>query len=349
MRHAPKSIAPQAAATFTDDEARDRVYDLAMTARANRRQIAALATALRVAVMRIADRGGPTSPFVAEALDLVEAWSRGERVARKVLDHAATGAFEAGSKYGVGSPPYENAARWVFDAVAKLAWMAATGADNGELVLTHAGYGWLDPGATALSRDRELREVYTRALASHATIPDAPIARPKRRVNLRDAAALSASREALGAAGSLLDRLGAERDAKQTATREKLVALLGRSGYAVHVAVVEFEARFGGLRLPSERNEDWREQGLYAIVGTYACVRSSAHGLPRGGESQASLQLVPILYVPSDTVVFVDHDGKAYAQDTVGDIEALPFATNARDALVKVVESLAVHAGAKFL
>ena len=310
-----------------------------MATRRNQNIVAALAATMRAVVAKIVAGGGPRSTSVNKLLDLVDAWVRGDEVPQNVLDPAAKAARRAAEQYSVTSPPPKLEAAYAFEAVALLGSLAAGDDDERELILTYAGYGWLDPKAGEGAKDRTVRELYARALANGKT-SDMPPSRLKHRGDPRALAALAAARRSLGKAGESLDRLGVERDPKQMATRAKLVELLLRKGYARHPAVLAFDAAFGGLLLPSEDREAWREEGIYAIVGTYACLRSAAHNRPRGGASQVGLALAPIIYAPPDTVLFLDARGRAYVQDTVGDVDAIAYARDGRSALVKTIDWL---------
>src|SRR5205807_7927021 len=129
--------------------------------------------------------GGPRSRAVEQVLALVDAKVRGERVTKAALDRAAMSAFKASRGYGVHSPDAERAAYWAWDAAAKLGWMAATGNDNSELALTHAGYGWLDPALDGTQRRRAFDELHARSLAAARGVSAETIAKPPPRVDAR--------------------------------------------------------------------------------------------------------------------------------------------------------------------
>ena len=74
-------------------------------------------------------------------------------------------------------------------------------------------------------------------------------------------------------AGAVLERLGADCDAKLAGTRDELVAILAKHGYEPADAVLHFDASFGGLLVPNRTAERWREENLWGLCGAYGCLK----------------------------------------------------------------------------
>ncbi len=108
----------------------------------------------------------------------------------------------------------------------------------------------------------------------------------------------------------------------QRASRAQLLATCMAHGYTTHPSVVAFEAAFGGLVIP-DRPKQKKNDPVW-LFGAHACLASQAHEAPRGGSKARGL--VPVGYSPNDVVYFLDEQGRAYAQDTIEDPEAKPFA-----------------------
>jgi hypothetical protein len=151
---------------------------------------------------------------------------------------------------------------------------------------------------------------------------------------------LETARDALGKAGRFLAACQVEFDASLTASDDELTAALEANDYPVHDAVRAFEADFGGLIVPVEDSETWRDDGMYVLIGAFSCVTSEAHVHPVGGPTQGELQLVPVAYTDNDCILFLDREGRAYSQDTIGDVDAQLVAENGRAAIAKMLENL---------
>lgn len=125
----------------------------------------------------------------------------------------------------------------------------------------------------------------------------------------------------------VLALLEAARGAVEPARRGSKAQLLESCrahGYAMHPSVAAFEAAFGGLVIPDSPKQ--KKHGPVWLFGGHACLVSQAHEAPRGGSKTRGL--VPVAYSPNDVVYFLDKQGRAYAQDTIEDSEAKPFADN---------------------
>lgn len=123
---------------------------------------------------------------------------------------------------------------------------------------------------------------------------------------------------------ALLEMAGAAVEPEGRASEAQLLATCSQHGYELHAAVAAFEAEFGGLVMhdsPKRANRDFAW-----LFGANACLASGAHAAPRGGKKTRGL--VPVVYAPNDVIYFLDKRGRAYAQDTIEDPEAQPFAEN---------------------
>lgn len=100
---------------------------------------------------------------------------------------------------------------------------------------------------------------------------------------------------------------------------EALRALLVARGYPAHDAALAFERTFGGLEFDDPDDGPW-------LIGAAACVASDAHLAPRGGPDQGDLQLVPVIYTPSDGIGYVDVHGAGWFHDTIESADATQVA-----------------------
>ncbi len=105
-------------------------------------------------------------------------------------------------------------------------------------------------------------------------------------------------------------------------SKAQLLKTCKAHGYAMHPSVAAFEAAFGGLVIPDSPKQ--KKNDPVWLFGAHACLVSEAHEAPRGGSKARGL--VPVAYSPNDVVYFLDKQGRAYAQDTIEDPEAKPFA-----------------------
>ena len=132
---------------------------------------------------------------------------------------------------------------------------------------------------------------------------------------------------------ALLEVAGAAVEPKRRASKAQLLTTCEQHGYALHPAVAAFEAEFGGLVIP-DRPKQKKNDPVW-LFGTHACLTSGAHVAPRGGKKTRGL--VPVVYSPNDVVYFLDKQGRAYAQDTVEDAEAKPFADDGTALIARIM------------
>jgi hypothetical protein len=122
---------------------------------------------------------------------------------------------------------------------------------------------------------------------------------------------------------ALLTQLGGVVDPARRATRAQLLATCKAQGFTMHASVAAFEAAYGGLVL-----DGW-------LFGAHACLASQAHAAPRGGGK--ARKLVPVAYSPNDVVYFLDEKGRGFAQDTIEETSATPYAVNGRALVTRIL------------
>jgi hypothetical protein len=305
--------------------------------RATRREIAELSYVLRAILELIAARGGSKGKAHRAALELVDAFVRGDATTPDALKAAREGVAKAVERLGVFSPPVWKALSWV--PLGALLQMVERGDDLSELILEHAANAVhsLDPSVEKdhLDTIREQARVY--AAAFDDTPLPARALEYVRRAGAAESLLLARSRAALPAeARALFGFAQPERDAGQTTDRTTLVRRLEELGFPVNDAVLAFEETFGGLLLPVTPQDGWRADGLYTLVGPWAML--AAHtSIPRGGKTAASKRLVPVARGTQEDVYFLDEDGAPFYHETIGEPGAVPFGANAAELVTRLV------------
>jgi len=132
---------------------------------------------------------------------------------------------------------------------------------------------------------------------------------------------------------TLLKAAGAVVEPAGRASKAQLLATCKQHGYVVHPSVAAFEAAFGGLVIP-DRPKQKKNDPVW-LFGAHVCLSSDAHAAPRGGKKARGL--VPVVYSPNDVVYFLDKQGRAYAQDTIEEPEAKPFAENGSALVARIM------------
>jgi hypothetical protein len=132
---------------------------------------------------------------------------------------------------------------------------------------------------------------------------------------------------------ALLEARQGRLDAAQRASRVQLAKTCQLHGYPLHASVAAFEAAYGGLVMadgpkPRKREPSW-------LFGAHACLQSAGHAAPRGGSK--ARKLVPVVYSPSDVIYFLDAQGRAFAQDTIAESTAAPFAEDGRALVTRIL------------
>jgi hypothetical protein len=291
--------------------------------RTNLREIAALSAVVRTIVDGIKQKGHP--PVIAQvaALDAVDVFVSGGKLTKKDADRLSKAVHEEVKTFGVSSPPPEKAAYWVSGPVARLLRMVVRGDDDKTETLTQARYAWSSLLVTSSSDQyRHIDEAFAEALEQQAGLSDAPLGERPKRLNKEKATLekelLARSRAALPPFGQvLLDRIGAERDAKQVGTRAQLLAVLKKHDYPAWDAVLSFDEDFGGLLVPYDQGKRWREDNICSVCGPYA-------GLEAGGDRMRRDGLVPVYFAANDMIGFLDEKGEAWLGGVIdGQLTAL--------------------------
>lgn len=305
--------------------------------RASRRQIAELSFVLRAILDDIASVGGSKGKAHRAALDVVDAFVRGEAPTPGALKTAREQVAKAVERLGVGSPSVWQALYWVpMDALLQ---MVERGDDTSALVLEHAGYALRSAhGGDATKRLEALR---ARGSAHAACVDAAPLpareARPPESTRAAEVALLARSRAALsGEALALFDFARPERDAAQTTDRATLAKRLGELELPASEAVLAFEETYGGLLLPVTTCGDWRETRLATLVGPWAMLATHSE-LPRGGKTAETARLVPVARGTQEDVYFLDPSGAAYYHETMGAPGAVPFGADGTELVTRLV------------
>ena len=314
--------------------------------RTNRRRIAELAYVLRAILDEIATGTRVTLDAPRAGLDLADAFVRGERTSATRIREASAAVRAEKKDYGVQSPPSLKAISWL--PVESLLGMVGSGDDASAHVLTHADYAV--PNGDWRVRAARIQALVLEARAHAATIDDTPFPPKKKQVNARAAAAeaalLERSRAALSTGAiALFDSIRPARDRKRTADRKKLTALLRQRALPATEPILAFEEAFGGLLLPTSDLDDWREDGLWLLVGPYAAMTSHHAGSPRGGALGATTPLVPVALGPNDDVYFLDAEGRAYYHETIGEPSAVPFGANGAELVTRLLMGVLSYGG----
>jgi hypothetical protein len=286
-----------------------------VTAQTSPKAIAAVLMTVNAVVAELAEAGGPVNPSWHASLGVLEAWLRGEAKA-PALRRAVRTLGRESDKYGVGSPPLEQAAYWLAGAGAKLIGCAADGKNRLPDVLTWTSYAVIgSPKSGAMAHVRDLHAAARKAVAKHDLSPDSIALPARKRSPAGDMALAETLRAVELPIAKLFARKKAERNPKQTASRDELVTLLTKRGYKPHAAVLDFEQRYGGVTLPETGEDDWDAEGTCALLGAWAFLHWS-NGSPRGGKGHEKLELVPVVTNASG-YCYLDSQGRAYAEDEI--------------------------------
>jgi len=305
-------------------------------------EVSALVAVVRAVVADLAQHGRPLRAIGRDALALLERWVAHEVIADDVLANAQSRVHEDGVPRAEREP--DRAIHWANTALGNTLWMARKGRGWKGVppsIMDAATYA-LSSLAVAGVRDHiALEALRTAALAGLVRAAQGDTSRPKSAPRAPKIAR-KARKKRLGQA--LVPFIGATANARLAAldavfdptlrgVEADLRILLARHGYPVHAAVLAFEERYGGLVFadaPDESGHDW-------CFGAFACLSGDAHVSPRGGTFEA---LVPVAYSPNDAIYFLDAEGAAWAQDTIEDARAAPFAKDGDELVARIAESL---------
>ena len=307
--------------------------------RASRRRIAEMAFILRALVDAIEAAGSKNVAAHRAALDLVDAFVRGEPATAAGSKAARDAVTKACARYANAwsLPPVQKALYAV--PIGAVLTMVETGQDHSAYVVEQAANAVPDeePAAGA-ARVGALR---AEAEARAAAIDDAPIART--RTEESEEALLEQARAALsGDALALFDAIRPVRDAQRKGDRAAIAKLLEELGYPPSDAVLAFEEKFGGLLIPVTTDEDWRDDGLHTLVGPWAVLDSGYR--PHRRDDDPFGALVPVAYGLQDEVYLLDEHGAPWYHDPTGDTYVVPFGANGAELVTRLVMAAFTYA-----
>lgn len=257
------------------------------------------------------------------ALLAAETWLEGKEIDASALQAAADLSFEEGVPYAKREK--DRALNWARTAAGNLAWLAKK--DRG---WQYGGQTVMDAAENALSslgipgvKDRGPLEILRVAAMKNAK---PPVNKPTK----RNVKVLSTNLSAfIGAkANKSLAMLKPVFDLDRRGNEDELCSLLKLHNFPIHKTVLEFDKRYGGLIVadsPGEEGYDW-------IFGACAVLKSKAHLDPHGEQAW----LVPVAYSPNDYIFYLDQNGVAWMDDTVGDAGTERFAEDADAMMAKI-------------
>jgi hypothetical protein len=276
-------------------------------------EVSALAVVVRTLIDELDGRQKPVGDAVRAALVLVERRVAGETISSEELSAARAVAHEDGVP--LARREKDRVISWANTAVGNLAWMAdkARGwKDAPRSILDGVEYSLSSLNVPGVRDRAALAKLYARELRR----PHAPRASAPKKTTLKFE---NLTHEIGALAAARLKKLKPILEPSQRGTDATLAALLRERGYPVHDAVLAFERRYGGMIVadgPGEEGDDW-------IFGAFACLRSGAHEKAKGAAA-----LVPVVYSPNDVIYYLDGHGAAFAEDTIEDPTAAPFASD---------------------
>lgn len=291
--------------------------------RVSRRRIAEVSFLLRALVEELAAAGGLGGRVHREALDVVDAFARGEAPAPESLTAARAAVAKAVGRIGMGSAPLHVALSYV--PMDLLFRMVESGDDLSAHIAGHAAHVLRTAGTTG-DVDARVQALSAEAAARAASFDDAPREPPPGASVVGgldvDLPALALLHLVARRAG----RIGKHGSAK--ATR----ALLAASGHRASRAILAFEAAYGGLEL----HEGGEPAAL--VVGPYAL-----------GSSGPAMQdvLVPVAMASDDVCYALDTKGRGFTCARMVEGVFRPSAANGRALLAQAVlwRALVTHSG----
>jgi len=298
------------------------------------RFVAGLAAAMRHALAEATHKGFPVGDDTRRGFALIERWLAGERVSSEAMLDALRAARADGDRlHKIYMQQKDqsggfNQAGWAATAVGNLCWL--TSKPRG---WASSSAGVMDAAAYTLGRDHlkigaTLAELGALRQAAEAAAPPAVAAlRPPQPAQPgaskgRPRAVGAGIAEHVGTwVAARLAKHRAKLDPNRRAEPDQLHTRLAQRGYPAHPSVLAFEARYGGLLAPGDASDS---SGLF-IFGAWTCLAEDGF-VPRGGPGNQDQALVPVGCGPSDDIYFLDAAGAGWAQFTIEDVDAMPFA-----------------------
>ncbi len=271
---------------------------------------------LRGVLDHIAVAGGLKGKVHRQALDLLDAFARGEVIAPEAFEMARAEIAKLVGRIGIGSPPLLLALSCV--PVELLIRMAEQGDDFSGDLFQHAEHA-LSRAALPEAAKR-IEELRAQAAAQVTVIDDAPFPAPHRSV---DPGPLDLDLPPI--AMTYLSNHGAARTADRGDAEETAAALASR-GYVAHPAVLAFEAAYGGLELfESDPN------AAALMAGPFAFFTSSPNYTGKAGG------LVPVAAAWNDVCYALDAKGRGFTK--AGMVEGV-FRPSAHDGRALLTQAI---------
>lgn len=291
--------------------------------RVSRRRIAEVSFLLRALVEELAAAGGLGGRVHREALDVVDAFARGETPSPESLATARAAVAKAVGRIGMGSAPLHVALSYV--PMELLFGMVESGDDLSAHIAGHAAHV-LRTAGTAGDVDARVQALSAEAAARAASFDDAPQEPP---AGESVVGGLEVDLPALALVH--LAARGAERSGKHGSAKATR-ALLAAGSRAASRAILAFEAAYGGLEL----HEGSEPAAL--VVGPYA-LGAAALGMHD--------VLVPVAMASDDVCYALDAKGRGFTCARMVEGVFRPSAANGRALLAQAVlwRALVTHPG----
>jgi len=282
-------------------------------ARASRRQIAAASFLCRGLLDELATAGGLKARAHRDALDLVDAFVRGEPPTPDAIAASRAAMAKVSGRMGVGGPPFFVAlCRVPIELVFR---MIESGDDLSKYVREHALGAIVGDEA-----EKRVNDLAAKAEAQASEIDNGPLATPAHEV-IGDTEALDLPALAL----ALLATRKATRSGKHAtakATRELCVL----RGWDPYPAVLAFEKKYGGLEV-FETDPD----AAALVVGPYASLSASP------GYTRRARELVPVAIAWNDVYYALDARGRGFTNAAMVEGTFRPSAPNGRALLTQAI------------
>lgn len=288
------------------------------------------------------DHGAETAAFVAVVRAVVDELTtrHAKELPRAVLEGLATlEHFAAGNSlsfetldsvrqlYDLKQP--DRALHWAQSAIGNLGFFASKARgwkDADASIMDAASYALSSARNDNSAPWEELAQLRADVLASQQA-RSGPVAKVKGRAKPKRVKDELVVHLGVEANKQLVKRRGVF-DAKARGDEATLRALLEEHGLPLSTAVVEFDARYGGLifaDVGATDGEDW-------LVGAHACLASKAHSVEKG-------EWVPIAYSPNDVIFTLDPQGVVYVYDSIEGGAHERYAANADQMLIQILLS----------
>jgi hypothetical protein len=286
--------------------------------RASRRGIAEMAFVVRGLLDDLATFGGVRARAHREAVELVDAYTRGETPSREAIASARAAIAKVTGRVGIGGPPMFVALSYV--PIELLFRMIEDGDDLSKYVLQHAARAVVgDPPGGAAKR---VEELHARAVTSATDIDDTPIPTPPHEIVVEGTAK---DLDLPVIAIAHLTSCAAARTGRH-AHAEATRALLVERGYDASPELLAFEAAYGGLEL-FETDPD----AAALVVGPYAFIAASPRYSSRDGD------LVPVAIAWNDVYYALDPKGRGFTNAAMVEGVYRPSAESGRSLLTQAI------------